>query len=169
MDGIEMKSPSRWKLYFSGFLAAVGVLIVIGILFIVGFFYFEAREIDQMAARFRTELEGDPDAFKFVERNRDFFFFKLNEASPPFKECLNVSPIFHKKGKYSVQTPEGFESSSLDRALDKLKKIRSHQNCPEFTALYFKGPTGGFRRVSVRMKVDSNGILTAIPEFHIYD
>jgi len=164
-----MKPQFRWKTYFSGFIAAIGVFIVIGILSIIGFFYLDAREIDKMAANFRLQLESAPNGFDFIERNTGFFFFKLNAPVAPFKECISVSPVFRKQGKFQIQIREEYEVGSIDRALKMLKKIRQEQNCTELTALYFRKTTPGFRRVSVRMTVDADGALTTKPEFKIYD
>jgi hypothetical protein len=164
-----MKPRSRWKLYLSGLIATIGVLIVIGILSGIAFFYIEAREIDKMAANFRLQLDRAPNGFDFVELNSGFFFFKLNEPVSPYRECISVSPVFRKPGKFQISIGEEYELGSIDRALKMLKKIRREQNCTELTALYFKAPTPGFRRVSVRMTVDADGALTTKPEFKIYD
>lgn len=165
----EMKSRSRWKLYWSGFLALIGVLIVASIIGVLGFFYFEARAIDEMAANFRLQLDREPNGFHFIEQNSGFFFFKLNEPVSPYRECIEVSPVFRKRGKFGIRINDKYETGSIDRALMKLKKIRLEQSCSELTALYFRTPTPGFRRVSVRMKIEADGALAAEPEFKIYD
>lgn len=165
-----VKNKSKWKLIVSRILATVGVLIVVAILAIFGFFVYEARQIDKMTERFRTELDNEPNAFRFVERNAGFFSFALRESTPPFKECLSVSPIRHKHGEFSIHIGEAYENGSLEHALTTLKAIRARQDCSDFSALYFRTPSGGgFRRVSVRMKIDDAGLLTSQPEFHIYD
>lgn len=161
-----MKPVSRWKIYLSRIIAFFGVLIAVGILGTIGYFQYDNMQIDKMTARFRDELARDPDAFAFVERNSGFFFLKLSEAQSPFRECLGVDRHPKQKGLFAIHSGEEFESGSLERAATALRKIRSTQDCPAFTALYFKG---GFRRVSVRMNIDAEGRLTKTPEFHVYD
>lgn len=140
----------------SGFLAAIGAVIVLGIISIFVFFYFEAREIGKMAESFRLQLERTPNGFDFVEQNTGFFFFKLNESVTPYRECMSVSPAFRK---FQISIGEDFQNGSIDRAVKLLNKIRKEQNCNQLTARYFITPNPGFRRVSVRMKIDAEALV----------